>query len=346
MINEYIKRVLLRWWILLGITPEILDRISTYYGHELELPSELTYSLILIFLLISTYLVWKEEKLKNIELEEKYRNPIDYDITANLYPLDLEQNDIIANEYKILNEKKDAIKGIEEELLNIEEDYKEKFSSNTNLSLFHSMDILSGRSKRRDERPYRDRFEIYKNSYLRYISDYEKYIEDLEKYYQSFESKVYYVEHIIENIGTSSDEGIYIHIEIKDGIFKKYEELFSNLPSAPSEPKKPSVVEYIDTYAQIRAVQPSIDFPYIDNEKYYRRFYKLEEKSVTVQLRDLNVGDRGNVFKDKFFLFTDDYNSMSFTIKSKNSTKVIRKDIPTKIKNKLTYNDICIEKDD
>jgi hypothetical protein len=217
LITEYIKRVLLRWWILLGITPEILDRISTYYGHELELPIELTYSLILIFLLISTYLVWKEEKLKNIDLEEKYRNPIDYDITANLYPLDLEQNDIIANEYKILNEKKDAIKGIEEELLNIEEDYEEKFSSNTNLSLFHRMDILSGRNKRRDERPYRDRFEIYKNSYLRYISDYEKYIEDLEKYYQSFESKVYYVEHIIENIGTSSDEGIYIHIEIKDG---------------------------------------------------------------------------------------------------------------------------------
>ncbi|WP_418178669.1 hypothetical protein ACNSOO_06015 [Aliarcobacter lanthieri] len=346
MINEYIKRVLSRWWILLGITPEILDRISTYYGHELELPSELTYSLILIFLLISTYLVWKEEKLQNIELEEKYKNPIDYDITANLYPLDLEQNDIIENEYKTLSEKKDAINGIEEELLNIDEDYEEKFSNNTNLSLFHSMDILSGRSKRRDERPYKDRFEIYKNSYLRYISDYEKYIEDLEKYYQSFESKVYYVEHIIENIGTSSDEGIYIHIKIKDGIFKKYEELFSNLPSAPNEPKKPSVVEYIDTYAQIRAVQPSIDFPYIDNEKYYRRFYKLEEKSVTVQLRDLNVGDRGNVFKDKFFLFTDDYNSMSFTIKSKNSTKVIRKDIPTKIKNKLTYNDICIEKDD
>lgn len=346
MINEYIKRVLSRWWILLGITPEILDRISTYYGHELELPSELTYSLILIFLLISTYLVWKEEKLQNIELEEKYKNPIDYDITANLYPLDLEQNDIIENEYKTLSEKKDAINGIEEELLNIDEDYEEKFSNNTNLSLFHSMDILSGRSKRRDERPYKDRFEIYKNSYLRYISDYEKYIEDLEKYYQSFESKVYYVEHIIENIGTSSDEGIYIHIKIKDGIFKKYEELFSNLPSAPNEPKKPSVVEYIDTYAQIRAVQPPIDFPYIDNEKYYRRFYKLEEKSVTVQLRDLNVGDRGNVFKDKFFLFTDDYNSMSFTIKSKNSTKVIRKDMPTKIKNKLTYNDICIEKDD
>ena len=83
-------------------------------------------------------------------MEEKYRNPIDYDITANLYPLDLEQNDIIANEYKILNEKKDAIKGIEEELLNIEEDYEEKFSSNTNLSLFHRMDILSGRNKRRD----------------------------------------------------------------------------------------------------------------------------------------------------------------------------------------------------
>lgn len=346
MINEYIKRVLSRWWILLGITPEILDRISTYYGHELELPSELTYSLILIFLLILTYLVWKEEKLQNIELEEKYKNPIDYDITANLYPLDLEQNDIIENEYKTLSEKKDAINGIEEELLNIDEDYEEKSSNNTNLSLFHSMDILSGRSKRRDERPYKDRFEIYKNSYLRYISDYEKYIEDLEKYYQSFESKVYYVEHIIENIGTSSDEGIYIHIKIKDGIFKKYEELFSNLPSAPNEPKKPSVVEYIDTYAQIRAVQPSIDFPYINNEKYYRRFYKLEEKSVTVQLRDLNVGDRVNVFKDKFFLFTDDYNSMSFTIKSKNSTKVIRKDIPTKIKNKLTYNDICIEKDD
>jgi hypothetical protein len=279
-------------------------------------------------------------------LEEKYKNPIDYDITANLYPLDLEQNDIIENEYKTLSEKKDAINGIEEELLNIDEDYEEKFSNNTNLSLFHSMDILSGKSKRRDERPYKDRFEIYKNSYLRYISDYEKYIEDLEKYYQSFESKVYYVEHIIENIGTSSDEGIYIHIKIKDGIFKKYEELFSNLPSAPNEPKKPSVVEYIDTYAQIRAVQPSIDFPYINNEKYYRRFYKLEEKSVTVQLRDLNVGDRVNVFKDKFFLFTDDYNSMSFTIKSKNSTKVIRKDIPTKIKNKLTYNDICIEKDD
>ena len=346
MISEYIKRVLSRWWILLGITPEILDRISTYYGHELELPSELTYSLILIFLLISTYLVWKEEKLKNIELEEKYKNPIDYDITANLYPLDLEQNDIIENEYKTLSEKKDAINGIEEELLNIDEDYEEKFSSNTNLSLFHSMDILSGRSKRRDERPYKDRFEIYKNSYLRYISDYEKYIENLEKYYQSFDSKVYYVEHIIENIGTSSDEGIYIQIKIKDGIFKKYKELFSKLPSVPNEPKKPSVVEYIDTYAQIRAVQPSIDFPYIDNEKYYRRFYKLEEKSVTVQLRDLNVGDRGNIFKDKFFLFTDDYNSMSFTIKSKNSTKVIRKDVPTNIKNKVTYNDVFTEEED
>ena len=64
MIIEYIKKVISKWWILLGFIPEVFDKFSVYFDSELKIPEGSTLYLLLALWFISTYLVWKEEKEK------------------------------------------------------------------------------------------------------------------------------------------------------------------------------------------------------------------------------------------------------------------------------------------
>ena len=67
---------------------------------------------------ISTYLVWKEEKEKVKALEEKNRNPVDYEIIAQIHPFDDDVENSIIELKNIIDDTQKEIDEINNSLTN------------------------------------------------------------------------------------------------------------------------------------------------------------------------------------------------------------------------------------
>ncbi len=362
MIFNYIKKVLSKWWILLGIAPEIIDRISIYYEEIPKLPAEIYYGVILLSLLISTYFVWREEKLKNIELGEKYKNPIDYEITAEIHPFDDEvetsikrlEEDIGEGQKeidKIIIPKKEANTNqlinpeIHQNIINIELIQQQIKSQLTMIGSLENDNI--------DSRSYEERLESYKSSLQSYINKMKKYIEEMKIFYNEREGKIFYVFFKIHNIGTAFDEHIEIEITSNKSIFSEYDN-FGNHPKFPQKPEEPKKeIEYkqnvfLNPLSNFNDPLKGFNTTLMNlsdmNPESLRRFVEINDNRISVLFRDLKAGVKKDIFKDGLYIKSEDLNDLSIEIQSKNSIKMNKK-IRIIKKESLTFSDIWNKKE-
>lgn len=329
MIFEYLKRLVKKWFGILSLITTISGFILFYTNFDTRdvivsfIADKLPY-ISLVFLFIGTYQVWKDTRLEKIKLEEKLKNPIDYEVKAILkkVKIDLSYIEILID--KNIEETESLIHSAEQEL--------EKLSFNRK-----EMKIIGGASTI-------NVFEnMYKTNLKNYIDELKEYSDKKDDYllewknFSDIELKdIYIVDFYITNIGRQFDEDIDIEIHFNDE--NKYIGeffLLDNFPSSnlPSKPKKnkekgfylQNILNELDIRDRIRT-QANL------NPQTHRRFEEIKENIFSVKLRDLKASKTVSIFRNNgYFIRITDKNDIDIIISSKNST--------SKINKKLVYED-------
>lgn len=348
MIIKYFKKVVFRWWILLGLMPEALERIALYFNIEIKIPEEYTIYLCFAFLFVSTYLVWKEEKEKVETLEEKSKNPVDYEITAKIYPFDDDiENSIQSLEKRINDAQKELddinIKLYEETIIKLNKDNIPDLGNGTVASTIASLYHNMQRTNHNSFPSFQNNREMsYRISLESYIEDMKKYIDDMKDYYETRKGKIFYVIFVIHNTGSIFDEHIGISISSKNSIFAEKLD-FDNTLVKPKKPEKPKNSIYEESL--FPNYLNHFERPYLDNfdidPHRLRRDIEIKTKNITLIFRDLKVDNEENVLENILFIKSDDLNDLEFEISSKNSNKKIQKKVKLEMKDKLTKQNIC-----
>ena len=350
MIIEYIKKVISKWWILLGFIPEVFDKFSVYFDSELKIPEGSTLYLFLALLFISTYLVWKEEKEKVKALEEKNRNPVDYEIIAQIHPFDDDVENSIIELKNIIDDTQKEIDEINNSLTNDNQSkskIKVKLIENEPTTQYqiaallcgsmHSMsqDIINNNTIVQNQRQI-----IYRDYLMDYITNMHNYIEQMKDYYESRKDKIFYVVFNIHNTGSIFDENIDINILSKNSIFSEKIE-FDNIPEIPNKPEKIKN----DYYHNPPDISKLFDSSFLDNLEdlnthRLRRNVEIKDTNINLVFRDLKVDNQKNVLENILFIKSDDLTDLEFEISSKNSNKKIQKKVKLEMKDKLTKQNI------
>lgn len=342
MIIKYFKKVVFRWWILLGFMPEALERIALYFNKEIKIPEEYTIYLCFAFLFISTYLVWKEEKEKVEALEEKSKNPVDYEITAEIYPFDDDIENLIQNLVKVIDDTQNEIDEINKSL---PDDNQSKHKIKATLidndvdgmtrlysDKFHISDSFLNSKLVQEQRK-----RIYRDSLIDYIINMHKYIEQMRDYYENRKGKIFYVVFFIHNTGSIFDESIDINISSKNSIFAEKLD-FDNTLIKPKKPKESEIIK------DNLFMNPIFDIPSIKdfdiNPHRLRRYIEIKDKNISLVLRDLKVDVIINLLDKIVFIKTDNLNDLETEIISKNANKKIQKNVVLEMKDKVTLKDI------
>lgn len=349
MIIKYFKKVVFRWWILLGLMPEALERIALYFNIEIKIPEEYTIYLCFAFLFVSTYLVWKEEKEKVETLEEKSKNPVDYEITAKIYPFDDDiENSIQSLEKRINDAQKELdeinIKLYEETIIKLNKDNIPDLGNGTVASTIASLCLNMQRMNHNSFSNATQNLSkmSYKVSLETYIADMKKYVDDIKPYYENRKGKIFYVVFFIHNTGSIFDESIDINISSKNSIFAEKLD-FDNTLVKPKKPEKPknSMVEdplYSNYLNQIER-------PYFENfdinPHRLRKNIEIKDKNISLVLRDLKVDVKIELLEKIVFIKSDNLNDLETEIISKNANKKIQKKVKLEMKDKLTKQNIC-----
>lgn len=342
MIIEYFKKVISKWWILLGLLPEVYDKVALYFHIEYKLPEESTIYLFFALLFVSTYLVWKEEKEKTAALEEKSKNPVDYEITAKIYPFDDDIENSIQNLVKVIDDTQNEIDEINKSLPdNNQSKHKIKATLINNdvdgmtrlySDMFHISDSFLNNKLVQVQRK-----KIYKDSLMDYITSMHKYIEEMKDYYENRKGKIFYVVFYIHNTGSIFDESIDINISSKDSIFADKLDFDNTL----IKPKKPKESEIINDNL---FMNPIFDIPSIKNfdinPHRLRRNVEIKDKNISLVLRDLKVDVEIELLEKIVFIKSDNINDLETEIISKNANKKIQKNVKLEIKDKVTLKDI------
>ena len=288
MIIEYIKNIISKQYAIAGLILTVLDLIAKLLKYDistLNIPQEAIYIIILILFIISTYLVWKDEKNKNFELEKKFKNPVDYEITAKIYPLD-EQIE------KSINKIEESIKDSEREFDEISVLQTNNINSlkitpelQAIIESFTSMQnrMASAFNPNTDTRPYEERLMSYKYSLKSYINEMKTYLEEMKVFYEEREGKMHYVFFNIHNVGTIFDEHLDTEIRSNNSLFS--ESIYSdNSPNHPKRPDRPErSISFEQKYDQMRHIRdiPHVDFS--DSHPQTLRSY------LEIMLRRLNL---------------------------------------------------------
>jgi hypothetical protein len=352
MISEYIKQVLSKWWLLLGFIPEILDKVSVYLDVEIKIPDDFTFYLFLVLFFFSTYLVWKDEKQKNKEFEEKLKNPVDYEITAEIHPFDDDiENSIMRFENKINETQKEiediniSIKGMDN--TKIEDTHSELLNSEVSY-MIKTVEALKHKqygvflSSENVTMKYHEKLFHYKYSLENYIKEMKNYIDEMKDYYEKREGKIYYIIFIIHNTGSIFDEHLDINISSKRSIFSKNFK-FDNIPEMPNKPEKPKENYYEKPYPP--DILRNFDSSFLNNldlnHLKLRKYEEIKDNNISLIFRDLKVDVKMSILENGVFVKSENLNDLEIEISSKNSNKKIQKKIKLEMKDKLTFLDIC-----
>ena len=339
MIIEYFKKIISKNYAIAGIILTVLDlmaKLLKYNINELNIPQEAIYTVVFTLFIISTYLAWKDEKNKILELEEKFQNPVDYEITAEIYPLDEEiEKSINRIEESIKNSEKefDEISVPKTNIMNsqvISPELQATIKSNT--SMENQMASIFNPSA--DTRPYEERLISYKHSLKSYINEMKTYLEEMKVFYKEREGKMHYVFFNIHNIGTIFDEHLNTEIRSKHSLFS--ENIYSdNSPNHPTSPDKPEKsVSFEQRYDSIR------DIGYVDSSdsspQTLRRYLEVNDNSISLIFKDLKADEDAELLKEAVFIKSDDLSDLEFEIKSKMSNKRIVKEVKLDFKESIT----------
>ncbi len=330
---EFIKKIFHKWFGIFSLIASASGVLLFYTGIDTNsiIVSYFKHNWLtisLIFLLVSSYQVWLDMKNKKIELEDKLKNPVDYEIKG------YQQNIAIDVDY-LENLFDEEIRKLDKLLLDVDDEIKKLFVDDdlktTNISKNFSIHstFMSHNNFKSDE-SYIQELKNYKTKLEEYPNKKESFLLNWKIFIDNELKNIYFVSFTIKNIGTVSDEDIDIEISHN----KKYIVDLYNLdtfPKKPSLPKKP-------TRESITFIQPRLDH-HLNlmkmseltrdlNPMTYRRYEEINDNKFSIKLKDLKVSEEVDIFrKNGFFMYVENENDFNVNIVSKKSNAAIQKKV-------------------
>ena len=309
MIIKYLKELSNKLFAKFSLITVICGFIAFYYSKydPSNIVAEFVVSnflyVFVLFLTISSYQVWKEAKLdfkkKQLELDEIKRNPVDYKITAKLKKLFIDL-DKIKKGYKTKEEIKELLEDCNQ-------------PSNLWSSLISESDDF--------HRGYSDRLNIYKDELKGYLSRSQENFSQWSVFCHL--DNIYIVDFYIESIGNKSDKNIDVEIQLENNSYIENLSKLENYPDFLEVPKKPNFMDGFDINPAISNIH-DLNRPLYNKNAYYK-FKEFNEKSLFINLREMNVGDNISIFKEKVLIELPKKEEIKVIIKSENSNAKIEK---------------------
>lgn len=282
----------------------------------------------LIFLLISSFQVWLDIKKEKIVLENKLKNPVDYEIKAYKKAINIDLQYLEKLFDKNIKKSSEILADINNEIQNLSVADNSSTDINKLLSLIqHGIydNLKSNELYIQELKNYKTKLMKYPNKKETFLLNWKKFIDDELK-------NIYFLYFTIKNVGTLSDEDIGIEIEIMNN--SKYItdlntlEKFPKMPSLPEKPKRKTVTFLVQNsgidldFAEMHRLQMD------SNPLTYRRYETIDNNKFSIKLRDLKVSEEVMIFRQKgFFIYIDDENDFDVKIISKNSNSDIQKKV-------------------
>jgi len=239
-------------------------------------------------------------------------NLVDYTVSAKLIPIQI-------NQKVKYGEIETSIKEAEEELLDLKKD--------TVTTARMVADISAMRNKSLTE--YKNELSHYKVKLEQYIKGQKIKLKELENYLLGYVKNKYFMKLEVENNGSTSDTNIDITINILNASLVQGMKIlsYSKYLFDIEYPEKPSRTrDNIFSIAEIS--MPPFHHKSLINPNAYRKNIEITNSSVSVTIRDMNVGDVIPLVTEKLFLETTEKDLvLKVTIKSKESTSKIVKDV-------------------
>lgn len=337
MFFEYIKRLIKKSFAILSFITTISGVILFYTNfdtRDIIVNFIMNYFLYISFFLlfIGTYQVWNDMRLEKLVLEEKLKNPIDYEVKAYIKRVKFDLNNIESLIDKNIKEIESLIDSAERELENLSSNYKIKISG----GISSTINVVESN------------YEIDLKNYIDYLKEYadkkDTYLLEWQEFNELELKDMYVVDFFITNIGRLFDEDIDIDINFNNE--NKYVGeiyLLDNIPNSLNLPVKPERKKFND-FTVIKSLDMSYDFHKFDklhtdsNPLIYKRYEEIEERKFSIKLRDLKVNNRVRVFSgNDYFVKIIDKNDIDIIISSKNSTSKINKKLVYEDKGEFDY---------
>ncbi|MDX9743124.1 MAG: hypothetical protein RBT59_04840 [Arcobacteraceae bacterium] len=326
---EYLKRLFKKWYAYLPIVPDLIDTIQSHLEYTIPISSIILNGFALIALLYATYEVWNDMRLEKLELEEKLKNPIDYEVKAKIKKVKIDLDYI----EKSINENIEKT----ESLINSASQELENLSSNDDIDpkimqiLNDARQYLSSGNHSQSEIIYRSNLRSYIESLKSYPDKKDSFISEW-KFFSNNEIKdVYFVDFTITNTGRRFDEDIDIEIHFNNGNRYICEvDLLDNFPFNLNLPFKPKKDNNMESF--MNSIQREHDVYELDrlrrnsNPLTYKRYEEIRENFFSIKIRDLKVLDTISIFKNNgYFIKISDINDIDVVISSKHTTSKINK---------------------
>lgn len=225
---RYLKKLFTKWILLLGLLPTAYDYISAYVGIDFSLPNILKYWFILLVFIYASYCVWKDENEEKLKLQDSLKNPIDYNIVAELTPINIGVDKYIQRFEKIIEEAPKNIKQIDIKIADITQINNSDMSVTTMesmllLSSISASSLYGTKRTTKTKNQYKHELEMYKIELLNFIDNYGNLKDEMLKNIELYQKNKYFIKFTIENIGSKSDTYIDINILTNCEIFDKYD---------------------------------------------------------------------------------------------------------------------------
>lgn len=329
---EFIKKIFKKWFGIFSLIASISGLFLFYTGIDtnnliVKLLTNHWLIISLIFLLISSYQVWLDMKNENIKLEDKLKNPVDYEIKAYKQNINIDLNYI----ENIFDKNS---KNIDKILLDIDNEIEslsvnDKHTTNVSKLLsIHSNSIFHNNSKSD---------ELYVQELKNYILELKEYKNKKDNFLLTWKNfinndlkNIYYINFTIKNIGTISDEDIDIKIMHNNRYIVDLYLLdtFPKIPSVPVKPKRENVTILRQTMNSNLDINKMHRLTRDSNPLTYRRYEAINDSDFRIKLRDLKVSEEVQIFRQNgFFIYIENENNFNVNIVSKKSNSAIKKEV-------------------
>lgn len=323
---EFTSKIFKQWIIYLGFIPFIYDLLSAYLGLNYKFPQWIILWFPIMILLYATYQIYRDEYFRRIKIEQKLESPTDYKIIAKLYPVDYEEDTKIKQLEDIKLEAENRLSSLPV-YMKVNEVEKH----------LHSNKIMSVPTSfyNKSASTYNDELSLYKSNLEEIVSNIEIFKEKINTKIKELGNIFYFIEFYIENVGITSDSEIQVDIKClnENIVFPEAQilshgmNLYNLMPKIPNLPEKPKIQSPYDDMNNglMNPVPPNFDIP---NPNAFRKCVEINENNCSLTIRDLQVGDKVNLFKKKLIIMKNiDDISFSVTIKSKESTKILKPNV-------------------
>lgn len=331
---EFIKKIFKKWFGIFSLIASFSGLFLFYTGIDtnyivINLLTSNWLTISLIFLLISSYQVWLDIKKEKITLENKLKNPIDYEIKAYTQNININLDYLESLYDENIKESIEISTDINNEIQSLSASENLKTTNISKILSMHSRSSMFHNNLKSDE--------LYIQELKNYIIELKNYPKMKETFLTNWKlfinndlENIYYIIFSIKNIGTIADEDIDIEITHQDKYIIDVR-LLENFPKKPFLPKKPKKEVVSILQQSPNSIFDSMKMDKLSrdaNPLTYKRYEEINDTKLSVKIRDLKVSKKINIFRQNgFFMHIVHEDDFNVNILSKNSNSAIQKKI-------------------